>query len=80
LLAGGGFASVAIEPCDLKIGWTDVETAVHVGLNLGPLGAALRDNPTLREPVTAAVREAFAAQADETGVRMASGSWIVLAR
>jgi len=80
VLDAGGFGSISIEPCDRKIGWANVDTAVHAALNLGPLGAILRDNPALREPVTATVREAFAAQADEAGVHMPSGSWIVVAR
>jgi SAM-dependent methyltransferase len=79
VLSAGGFGEISIEPLDQPIGWADVDTAVRAALNLGPLGAALRDNLALVEPVRAAVREALAAQADETGVRMASGSWIVVA-
>jgi SAM-dependent methyltransferase len=79
VLSAGGFQAINIEPCDQKIGWADVDTAVRAALNVGPLGAVLRENLALVEPVRAAVRDALAARADDTGVHMDSASWIVLA-
>jgi SAM-dependent methyltransferase len=80
ILSQAGFAQISIEPHDLAIGQRDLETAVRTCLNVGPVGAALRENPLLKAPITAAVRTALAPHATADGVKLPSASWIVTAR
>jgi SAM-dependent methyltransferase len=81
ILRTAGFTDISIEPHDRKIGWGDPDTGVRAALNLGPLGAALRESPQLVDPVRAAVRQALAAHTGpDREVRLDSASWIVLAR
>ncbi len=80
ILTAAGFAQIDIEPHDQKIGWADVDTAVLVAMNVGPLGRATRETPGSREPVEAAVRAVFVPLAGADAVRLDSATWIVLAR
>jgi SAM-dependent methyltransferase len=80
ILAGAGFTQVAIEPHDQAIGQHDLESAVRTTMNMGPIGAALRENPQLRAPISEAVRSALAPHAGPGGVKLPSATWIVTAR
>jgi SAM-dependent methyltransferase len=80
ILADAGFTHVAIEPHDQAIGQDDLESAVRTTMNMGPIGAALRENPLLRAPITAAVRSALAPHVGAEGVKLPSATWIVTAR
>ena len=82
ILSGAGFTDIRIEPTDAKIGAANLEMAVDTTLNMGPVGAALRD-PAMkdkRDDVAAAVRDAIAPYAGPDGVRMGAAVWIVEAR
>jgi SAM-dependent methyltransferase len=80
ILSDAGFKQIAIEPHDQAIGQGDLETTVRTSLNVGPVGAALRENPLLKAPITAAVRSALAPHAGADGVELPSATWIVTAR
>jgi hypothetical protein len=80
ILAGAGFADVALAPNDMKIGGGDLETTLSLAQRIGPLGALLRENPDRREAAVAAVRSALAAHVGPDGVELDSATWIVTAR
>jgi SAM-dependent methyltransferase len=80
ILSDAGFTHIAIEPHNQAIGQGDLETTVRTSLNVGPVGAALRENPLLRAPITAAVSAALAPHAGADGVKLPSATWIVTAR
>ncbi len=79
ILADGGFKGVSIDLFESLIGGGDLGTAVALALQVGPLGAALRENSGLADKVTDAVREALARYVTPDGVRMPSAVWIVSA-
>ncbi|HLY80220.1 MAG TPA: methyltransferase domain-containing protein [Caulobacteraceae bacterium] len=80
ILTAAGFTQIAIDPHNQAIGQGDLETTVRTSLNVGPVGAALRENPQLRGPITEAVRAALAPHAGADGVKLPSATWIVTAR
>jgi len=80
ILSEAGFTQIDIEPHNQAIGQGDLETTVRTSLNVGPVGAALRENPLLRAPITEAVRAALAPHAGPGGVKLPSATWIVTAR
>jgi len=80
ILAGAGFADIALNPQDKPIGAPNLDQAVETALKVGPLGARLREAPHLTSAVIAAVREALATHTTPEGVRLASATWIVTAR
>jgi SAM-dependent methyltransferase len=80
ILADAGFTDVAIEPHAQAIGQDDLESAVRTTMNMGPIGAALRENPQLRAPIGEAVRSTLAPHAGLGGVKLPSATWIVTAR
>ncbi|HEY1427260.1 MAG TPA: methyltransferase domain-containing protein, partial [Caulobacteraceae bacterium] len=80
ILKGAGFADVAIEPHDAKMGWPDVDTALTLALRVGPLGAALRERPDLADKVVGAVRDMLETHRGPDGIMLDSATWIVLAR
>jgi SAM-dependent methyltransferase len=80
VLRQGGFTAVNVARFESRIGGGDVEAAVGLALQVGPLGAALRENPGLEDKVAGAVREALAPFATPEGVKMPSAVWIVSAR
>ena len=79
LLHGAGFGSVTIEPFDVLIGSGDLEQTLALTFKVGPLGAALRENPQQKEKVADAVREALTHYATPAGVLMPAAVWVVLA-
>ena len=80
VLAKAGFSDIAIRPHDQKVGWGDLATSARVALQVGPLGAVVRENPGLAGPIEAAVRKGFAPYETEEGVLLDSATWIVTAR
>jgi SAM-dependent methyltransferase len=80
ILLGAGFADIAIEAKDGTVAGGNLDVAVDTTLNMGPVGAALREStPDKREVVAAAVREALAPFAGPDGVRMGAAIWLVSA-
>ena len=73
------FAWVSIERFESLIGGLDLDGAVALALQVGPLGAALRENPGATDEVSSEVRQALAPYASPEGVLMPSAVWIVQA-
>jgi SAM-dependent methyltransferase len=84
ILAAAGFAGIAFEQVDETLtvgGKTSLEETVDFLLQMGPTGAALRqEGPEKRDQVAAAVRDAVRPYHGPEGLRMASSAWIVTAR
>jgi SAM-dependent methyltransferase len=80
VLANAGFGAIEITPHDAKVGSGDLETALALALRIGPLGAILRENPDLRDPVLPRVRAALAAHDGPEGPKLDAAVWIVTAR
>ena len=79
ILRDAGFGSVTIEPFDAIIGSGDIEQTLELTLEVGPLGAALRENPQQKSNVADAVRKVLTHYATPAGVLMPAAVWIVLA-
>ena len=80
ILGSAGFTDVKIAPHDEDLWVGGVEETTQLSLRIGPLGAALRENPHLRDTVIGAVGEALSKHLTPEGVRLASATWIVTAR
>jgi hypothetical protein len=85
VLGDAGFEDVAVEALELAMapGGGDLEQAVALFLEVGPVAALLREqeaDDALRERVADAVREAFAAHARGDALSLASAAWLVTAR
>jgi len=79
MLMDAGFATVAIAPFDALIGSGDVDSTLALTLKVGPLGAALRENPQLKGKIAHTVREVLTQYVTPAGVMMPAAVWIVLA-
>ena len=79
ILCDAGFGLVTIEPFDAMIGSGDIEQTLALTFKVGPLGAALRENPQQKGNVADAVREVLTHYATPAGVLMPAAVWIVLA-
>jgi SAM-dependent methyltransferase len=79
ILASAGFVSVTIKPFDTRIGVGGVEQSLQLALKVGPLGAALREQPELSGKVAGAVKDALSKYLTPDGVLMPGAVWIVLA-
>ncbi|PWT90364.1 MAG: SAM-dependent methyltransferase [Proteobacteria bacterium] len=77
ILANAGFRSVAINALDAPLGGADVEQTLNLSLNMGPLGAALRQHPELKAVVADAVRDMLSVHLTPNGVVMPAAVWIV---
>jgi SAM-dependent methyltransferase len=77
ILAKAGFGAITITPFDTRIGGSDLEETLAIFRRVGPLGAALRENPDHAEAVMGVVREALTAYLTPEGVLMPAGVWIV---
>jgi SAM-dependent methyltransferase len=78
ILEGAGFKGVAFAPHtgQLSLG-SSVESAARFSLEMGPLGAALRDAPESTKTVALdALRETFAKIATPNGVSLPFAAWI----
>jgi SAM-dependent methyltransferase len=80
ILASAGFGSVKVNPFDAAIGGANLEQTLQLALNVGPLGAALRENPQCSETVANAVRDLLSKYATPNGVLMPAAVWIVSAQ
>ena len=80
ILGDAGFRDIAINPFDARIGGSDLDQTVQLTFRVGPLGAALRENPDLTPKVTEAVRKAVEPYITPEGARMPAAVWIVSAR
>jgi SAM-dependent methyltransferase len=80
ILAEAGFGSVKVSPFDAAIGGANLEQTLQLALNVGPLGAALRENPQCSETVANAVRDLLSKYATPNGVLMPAAVWIVSAQ
>ena len=80
ILAGAGFADIAIQPFDARIGGASAEETVKLTLRVGPLGRILAEIPHMTNAVVEAVREAIAPYDTAGGVFMPAAAWIVSAR
>jgi len=79
ILAQAGFRDVQISPFDTAIGGGDLEASVELALRVGPLGAALRENPGLEADIIPPLRAALASYATPLGVLLPAAVWIVRA-
>ena len=79
ILHDAGFGSVTIKPFDVLIGSGDIEQTLALTFKVGPLGAALRENPQQKDKVADAVREVLTHYATPAGVLMPAAVWVVLA-
>jgi SAM-dependent methyltransferase len=80
LLEAAGFADARIVAHDEAIGGNDLEATVELAMQVGPLGARLREHPDRRGAVIDAVRGALAPYLVDGVARLPSASWIVTAR
>jgi hypothetical protein len=71
---------VKVSPFDAAIGGANLEQTLQLALNVGPLGAALRENPECSETVANAVRDLLSKYATPNGVLMPAAVWIVSAQ
>jgi SAM-dependent methyltransferase len=79
ILSAAGFSGVVITPFDTLIGQGDLEQTLGLSLRIGPLAAALRENPQAREAAPDVVRQALSAYVSDDGVKMPAAVWIVRA-
>jgi ubiquinone/menaquinone biosynthesis C-methylase UbiE len=81
ILAGAGFADIAIEPADEKMGGGSIEETIATATRTGPFAAILRGaDAARRQEIDAAFREALAPFVTADGVVVDAGAWIVSAR
>jgi SAM-dependent methyltransferase len=80
LLQDAGYSDIQIAPHDAKSGSGNVEVSLALALRVGQLGRIVRENPELRDIVTAPVRAALAAHDTKDGVMLSAATWIVTAR
>jgi len=80
ILREAGFDEVTLEPHEEILtpgGGSGLDQAVEFLVQMGPTGAALRQNPAATPRVKAAVEAALKPFHTDAGVRLASASWIV---
>jgi hypothetical protein len=65
---------------DAPLGGADVEQALNLSLNMGPLGTALRQHPEFTAVVADAVRDMLSAHLTPNGVVMPAAIWLVTAQ
>ncbi len=84
ILERAGYGDIDIAPHDTDVvfaGRIDIEAAVDLALQIGPLGRALSTPAgTDRARVRAAVRDAFVPYHGPSGVTLPAATWIVTAR
>ncbi len=85
ILEGAGFGEVVVRPEDVAMapGGGDLDDAVAMFLQVGPVAAALRESgaePATRAKVESAVRSAFDVAGGGGSVQLGSGCWVVTAR
>jgi SAM-dependent methyltransferase len=80
ILTAAGFDGVKVSAFDTAIGGGDLEQTLELALNLGPLGAALRENPERADAVVGVVKDLLSKYATPKGVLMPAAVWIVSAQ
>ena len=80
VLGGAGFEVVSISPFTTAIGSGDLDASLSLACKVGPLGAALREQPQLKDSVADAVRGALQRFVTPAGVFMPASVWIVESR
>jgi hypothetical protein len=84
ILGAAGLTDVTIEGCETVLavgGAAALDDTVEFLVEIGPVGAALRDaGPSFRPRVVAAVSQAVAPFYGAQGLRMTSAVWLVHAR
>jgi SAM-dependent methyltransferase len=84
ILRDAGFAEVAVEPLNETLtvgGNAELDRIVEFTLQMGPVGALLREaDPALRPKVAASVRAAIEPFQTPEGVRIPSAAWVVTGR
>lgn len=84
ILTRAGYTDVNVVPFDTKMvfaGRVDIEGAVELALQIGPLSRAVASVPeAARGPIRDAVRAAFLPHHGPTGVLLDAATWIVTAR
>jgi SAM-dependent methyltransferase len=81
ILAAAGFTDIALAAHDEPIGGNDLEAALDLAFQVGPLGRMVRDKPEQRAAVSDAVRAALARHVVAGGVvMMPSATWIATAK
>jgi SAM-dependent methyltransferase len=80
ILGGAGVAAVELRAFDADIGGGNTEEMLDLTLRVGPLGAALRENPAYKDVLRSPVRAVLARHATGRGVFMGASVWIVTAR
>ena len=79
ILADAGFSDISVSSHEALISLGDLEATMVAAVRLGPLAAAMRDNPDLQTGITAAVRAEMARHDGPGGVRLGSATWMVTA-
>ncbi len=79
ILGFAGFRDIDVAACDLQLGGFGLDDALTLALRVGPLGRVLQEAPEHRAAVVQTVRAVLAKHETETGVWLASGTWIVTA-
>jgi len=80
ILDAAGFQAVSIDAFDAAVGGGDLDASVALTFRIGPLAAALRENPQFKDKARDAVRRALAPYATPNGVLTPGAVWIVNAR
>jgi SAM-dependent methyltransferase len=84
ILEAAGFVAIDVAPVDSELlvgGSEDIESAVHLALQIGPLGRALAGlDDDVRANARKAVRDAVAAHLGPRGVYLPAAAWLVTAR
>lgn len=80
VLDAAGFQRVTIDAFDADVGSGDLDASVDLAFRVGPLAAALRENPQYKDKVADAVRHAFAPYVTQGGVMTPAAVWIVTGR
>ena len=80
ILSEAGFAEVTLHAFNTSIGGSSLDQTVDLAFRVGPLGAALRQEPELAPTVAAAVRAAVSVYETPSGVLMPAAVWIVRAQ
>jgi SAM-dependent methyltransferase len=80
-LERAGFGGVSVEPFDTRIGGGDLDQTLTLSLRVGPLGAALRENPDRADQAIDAIRQVLTPYLVAGGtVLLPAAVWIVRAQ
>ena len=80
ILDDAHFADVDVRGFDAEIGVGGLAESLALTLQVGPLGAALRENPSCKDVLAEPVRAVLSRYLTPRGVLMPAAVWIVLAR